>query len=98
MATTAAGGGGGGGALAATARIAGGVIAECGRTAEAASALSEQVTGQTERMVAVLGGGPPHDVQESVRRSQAATERIDQARAALQEAAQALRTFLANRT
>jgi hypothetical protein len=89
---------GGGGALAATARIVGGVIADCARGAEAATALSEQVTVQTERMVAVLGGGPPHDVQESVRRSQAARERLEQAGAALLECAEALRAFLVNRT
>jgi hypothetical protein len=88
----------GGGALAATTRIVAGVIAECDRAADAAATLSELVTDQTERMVAVLGGGPPHDVQEAIGHGQVATERLEQTRAALREAAEALRAFLVNRT
>jgi hypothetical protein len=92
--TTAAGGG----ALAATTRIVNAVIAECGRCAQTSTALSEQLTDQTERMVAVLGGGPPHDVLEAVRGTVTATERLDQARTALVESAEALHAFLANHT
>jgi hypothetical protein len=97
MPTAATGGPAGHGALSATARIVSDVIAESARVAAAATALSEQVSGQADRLVLALGGGPPDDLAEAVRCSAAAGERIEQAAAALHDSTQALSTFLRQR-
>lgn len=86
------------GSLTRTARIAGGVIADSHRAADAAATEAERLAQAVERLAATLGGGPPGEIAEAVRRAETAGLRIEQARTALQESAESLRAFLHRRT
>lgn len=85
------------GALTHTARIAGGVIAESRRLGDLAAAESERLAQAVDALRSTLGGGPPAEITEAIRRAQTASARIEQARAALHESAEALGVFLNRR-
>jgi hypothetical protein len=85
------------GALTHTARIAGRVIAESHRLGDLAAAEADRLTRAVEALTSTLGGGPPAEIAETLRRAQTAASRIEHARTALHESAEALGAFVNRR-
>jgi len=86
------------GALTRTARIAGGAAAESRRVADLATAEAQHLSQAVQALTAALGGGPPAEIAETTRRAETAGLRLEQARIALHEAAEALAAFLHRQT
>jgi hypothetical protein len=81
------------GAMRDTLSIVAGVVSGAGRAAERAGGVADRLGADGDRMLAVLGGGPPRELREAGALNRDAVTALADAAAALREAAAALRSF-----